>query len=115
MSLTGAARIIRRFTGKNHFTEHFEKHAIDDFKAIRVTGIIPDHDVVIEEEMIVTGAFDEYQSIREHAIGAGRFFAKQRFARASDGRILQVGPNLIYLLAYLAICIPAIRLHFGKT
>ena len=88
-------------TGRNSgFAEEFLEKRVHGLKAVGITSIIAQEDVMFQKENIVLPAVEENQTILTKLIIRSEFFAKQRATGFCDDVVFHVDNNLRHLLAH---------------
>ncbi len=88
--------------GDAGLAEEFLKKLVHGLKAVGVTGIVTQQDVMLEKKNIVFTAVEENQPVLAKLVIGGEIFAKESAARFCDDVVFDVDHNLRHLLAHTA-------------
>src|SRR5579862_961973 len=114
MTARGICNLVGTATRQNRLSQEIEHHLVERLEAIVVFQIIPKQNVLLEEERVVSPAFDEGDAVGEHLIGSLLLVSKERLAPAAQVVFLEIQENLIDVLRHLAKDIAPIALQVGQ-
>src|SRR5260370_11552601 len=87
--------------------EEFLEERVHGLKAVGVTGIIAQQDVVLQEEIVVFSPVEKNQAVLAEIIISSEILAKQCAACFCDDVVFHVADNLSHLLSHTADHAPA--------
>src|SRR5437899_1556269 len=95
---------VRRVMGEGNagLAQEFLKECVGGLKAIGVTGVVAQEDVVLEKENVVFAAIEKDEPIFAKLIVGRKIFSKQRAAGFGNDIVFDVDNNLGYLLSHTA-------------
>src|SRR2546430_14530389 len=115
MSLDGF-RERRVMAGCNAgLAEEIREKRVHSLKAVGVTGIIAQEDVMLQKENVVLPAVAENQPVLTTLVIRSEFFAEQGAAGICNDGVFHVGNNLRHLLSHAADYGPSRRLQFRQA
>ncbi len=79
--------------------EEFLEERVHGLKAVGVTSIIAQQDVVLEEEIVVFPAIEKNQAVLAEFVISSEILAKQCAARFGDDIVFHVANDLSHLLS----------------
>src|SRR6266436_8076235 len=108
---------VRRVVAESHagLAEEFLEEHVHGLKAVGVTGIIAEQDVVLQEEIVVFPSVEKNQPVLAELVISGEILAKQRASCFCDDAVFHVADNLSHLLPHTADNAPAGGLQFGQA
>src|SRR5260370_97339 len=95
--------------------EKFLKERVHGLKAVGVTSIISEQDVMFQKENVVFPAIEENQPVLAKFVIGSEIFAKQGAARFCDDVVFHVDHDLRHLLSHAANDAPPGGLHLRQT
>src|SRR6266436_5808846 len=95
--------------------EEFLEERVHGLKAVGVTGVIAQQDVVLQKEIVVFPAIEKNQAVLAELVVSGEILAKQRAARFCDDVVFHVANDLSHLLSDTADHASAGGLQFGQA
>src|SRR5260370_29224963 len=115
MSLDGF-RVRWLMAGRNAgLAEEILEKRVHSLKAVGVTGIIAQEDVMLQKENVVLPAVEENQPVLTKLVIRSEFFAEQGAAGFRNDVVFHVGNNLRHLLSHAADYGPSRGLQFRQT
>src|SRR5258708_9701475 len=108
---------VRRVVTDSHtgLTKEFLEEHVHGLKAVRVTGIIAEQDVVLQEEIVVFPSVEKNQPVLAELVISGEILANQRASCVCADVVFHVADNLRHLLPHTADNAPAGGLQFGQA
>src|SRR5260370_31803966 len=94
--------------------EELLEERVHGLKAVGVTGIIAQQDVVLQEEIVVFSPVEKNQAVLAEIIISSEILAKQCAACFCDDVVFHVADNLSHLLSHTADHAPAAGLQFPQ-
>ena len=95
--------------------EEILEKRVHSLKAVGVTGIIAQEDVMLQKENVVLPAVEENQPVLTKLVIRSEFFAEQGAAGFCNGVVFHVGNNLRHLLPHAADYGPSRGLQFRQA
>ena len=95
--------------------EEFLEERVHGLKAVGVTSIIAQQNVVLQEENVVFPAVEKNQPVLAELVINSEVLAKQCAARFCDNVVFHVANDLSHLLSHTADNAPAGGLQFGQA
>ncbi len=101
--------------GQARFAQEFLKQRVHGLEAVRVSRVIPQQYVILEEENIIFAAVEEDQAVLKQFVQRSKIFSKECTARFRDYAVLHFGDDVGNLLAHPSDNRTAGRLQLGQT
>src|SRR5262249_40126166 len=88
---------------------------VNDLEAIGVAGIVPEHDVMFQEKLVVLAAIEKDQTILQQFVKRSELFTEESTARLGDDVFFDVDEDLSHELADQPNDVAPRGLHFGDA